>query len=126
MLVAKAEVVQARAQASASIAQFDSVVLNALKETEQALTTYDAELARHAALVADRDDNQRAFDLAQIQLQRGAISFPDLLDTERNLDDAEAQLAASDQALVDDQVAVFQALGGGWQDAPPVVPPKAP
>jgi NodT family efflux transporter outer membrane factor (OMF) lipoprotein len=126
VLVAKAEVVQARAQASASIAQFDSVMLNALKETEQALATYDAELARHSALVASRDDNQRAFDLAQIQLQRGSISFPDLLVTERNLDDAKAQLAASDQALVEDQVAVFQALGGGWQSAPPVVPPKAP
>ena len=126
VLVAKSEVVQAKAQASASIAQFDSVVLNALKETEQALSTYDAELARHAALIANRDDNQRAFDLANVQLQRGSISFPDLLTTQRNLEDAKAQLAASDQALVDDQVAVFQALGGGWQTAPPVVSPKAP
>ena len=59
-------------------------------------------------------------------MQRGSISFPDLLTTERNLEDAEAQLAASDQALVDDQVAVFEALGGGRQSAPPVVPHKAP
>jgi NodT family efflux transporter outer membrane factor (OMF) lipoprotein len=103
-----------------------SVVLTALKETEQALTTYQAELARHAALTAGRDDNQRAFDLAQIQLQHGSISFPDLLVTERSLDSAEADLAASDQALVDDQVAVFQSLGGGWENAPPVIPPKAP
>jgi len=126
VLVARAEVIQARAQASASIASFNSVVLNALKEAEQALTTYDAELARHAALVAGRDDNQRAFDLAQIQLQHGSIGFPDLLVTERLLETAKADLAASDQALVDDQVAVFQALGGGWQNALPVVPPKAP
>ena len=28
------------------------------------------------------------------------------------------------QALIDDQVAVFQALGGGWEDAPAVVAPK--
>jgi len=126
VLVARAEVIQARAQASASIASFNSVVLNALKETEQALTTYDAELQRHAALVAGRDDNQRAFALAQIQLAHGSIGFPDLLVTERSLESAEADLAASDQALVDDQVAVFQALGGGWQDAPPVVAPKSP
>jgi len=124
--VARAEVVQARAQASASIAAFDQVVLTALKETEQALTTYGAELKRHAALSASRDDNQRAFDLARFQLQHGAISFPDLLQTQRNLIAAKAELAASDQALAEDQVAVFQALGGGWQDAPPVVPPKAP
>ena len=70
----------------------------------------------HAALIANRDDNQRAFDLAQVQLQRGAISFPDLLTTQRNLEEAKAQLAAADQALVDDQVAVFQSLGGGWQE----------
>ena len=126
VLVARAEVIQAKAQASSSIASFNSVVLSALKETEQALTTYDAELARHAALVAGRDDNQRAFALAKIQLQHGSIGFPDLLVTERSLDAAEADLAASDQALVDDQVAVFQALGGGWQTAPSVIPPKAP
>jgi NodT family efflux transporter outer membrane factor (OMF) lipoprotein len=126
VLVAKAEVAQARAQASASLAAFDGVVLNALKETEQALTTYGAELQRHGALIAERDDNQRAFALAQIQLQRGSISFPDLLQTERNLESAEADLAASDQALIDDQVAVFQSLGGGWESAPPVVPAKAP
>ncbi|HUO12601.1 MAG TPA: TolC family protein, partial [Caulobacteraceae bacterium] len=124
--VARAEVIQARAQASASIAGFDGVVLSALKGTEQALTTYGAELAHHAALQAARDDNQRAFDLAQFQLQHGAIGFPDLLQTERNLIASQAALAASDQALVDDQVAVFQALGGGWQDAPAVTPPKAP
>jgi NodT family efflux transporter outer membrane factor (OMF) lipoprotein len=126
VLVAKAEVAQARAQTSASIASFDGVVLTALKETEQALTTYGAELQRHASLVAAEGDNQRAFDLAQVQLRNGSISFPDLLQTERNLEGAQAQLAASDQALIDDQVAVFQALGGGWENAPAVVPPRAP
>ena len=126
LLVARAEVIQARAQASGDIAQFNAVVLNALKETEQALSAYDAELSRRGALIANLTDNQRAFELAQVQLQRGAIGFPDLLVTERNLEAARAELAASDQALVEDQVAVFQSLGGGWEDAPTVVPPKAP
>jgi NodT family efflux transporter outer membrane factor (OMF) lipoprotein len=126
VLVARARIAQARAQASGDIAEFDSVVLTALREAEQALSAYDAELKRHAALAATRADTQRAFDLAQVQLQHGAIAFTDLLITERNLDAASAELATSDQALVDDQVAVFQALGGGWENAPPVIPPKAP
>lgn len=126
VLVARAEVAQARAQASASIAAFDKVVLNALEETEQALSAYGAELQRHGALVAAEGDNQRAFDLAQVQLRRGSIGFTDLLQTERNLEVAQAQRAASDQALVDDQVAVFQSLGGGWETAPPVTAPRAP
>jgi len=125
-LVARAEVIQARAQASADIAQFDAVVLEALKEAEQALTAYGAELTRHASLTANRDDNQRAFDLAQIQLTNGAIAFPDLLQTERNLIAARSELAQSDLAMADDQVAVFQALGGGWEAAPLVAPPKSP
>jgi outer membrane protein TolC len=124
--VARAEVRQARAQASASVSAFDGVVLNALKETEQSLTRYGAELQRHGALVAAVGDSQRAFDLAQFQLQHGAISLTDLLTTERNLNAAQAALAVSDQALADDQVTVFQSLGGGWQDAPPVTTAKLP
>ena len=114
---------QARFQASASLAGFNAVVLQALKEVEQALTAYNGELRRRAALASARDNTDTAYRLAQVQLQNGAIGFPDLLQAERNLIQAESQLAASDQALVDDQVTVFKALGGGWEQAPPVTPP---
>ena len=124
ILSAKAEVSQARAQASGDIARFDSVMLGALKETEEALTTYASELRRNGALRAARDDNARAFELAQVQLQNGAIGFPDLIQDERNLVQAESALASSDQLLVSDQVSVFKSLGGGWEEAPPVVAPK--
>ena len=123
LLVAGAHVNQARFQASASLAGFNAVVLQALKEVEQALTAYNGELRRRAALASARDNTDTAYRLAQVQLQNGAIGFPDLLQAERNLIQAESQLAASDQALVDDQVTVFKALGGGWEQAPPVTPP---
>jgi hypothetical protein len=35
---------------------------------------------------------------------------------------ASSLLATSDQALASDQVTVFKALGGGWEQAPPVKP----
>jgi NodT family efflux transporter outer membrane factor (OMF) lipoprotein len=123
---ARARVRQSEAQASGDIARFDSAVLNALKEVEQALSAYNAELRRHAELTAARDQSRRAYDLAEVQLQNGAISFPDLLQTERNLLQADADVATSDQALVSDQVTVFKTLGGGWEQAPAVAPPKAP
>ena len=126
VLVAKAEVRQARAQASGDIARFNSAVLTALKEAEEALTAYASELRRHAELQGARDQAARAFQLAQVQQQNGAIGFPDLVQDERNLLQAESDLAASDQLLVSDQVTVFKALGGGWEQAPAVVPPKAP
>jgi outer membrane protein TolC len=61
-----------------------------------------------------------------VQLQNGAISFPDLLQDERNLVQSEGELAASDELLVSNQVTVFKTLGGGWEQAPAVTPPKAP
>jgi NodT family efflux transporter outer membrane factor (OMF) lipoprotein len=126
ILVAKAEVRQAKAQAAGDIARFQSAVLTALKEVEEALTAYNGELRRNAELRAAQGQSARAYQLAQAQLDNGAIGFPDLLQDERALLQSESDLAASDQLLVSDQVTVFKTLGGGWESAPPVTPPKAP
>jgi NodT family efflux transporter outer membrane factor (OMF) lipoprotein len=118
--VAEARVRQARATASGAVASFDATVLTALKETEQALTVYGAEIERHAALTAARDRSKTAFDLAEVQYKVGALSFLDLLTAQATFLAARQALAASDAALSSDQVAVFKALGGGWEGAPPV------
>ena len=120
ILVARAHVKESGAQASAALAGFDGVVLQALKETEQALSSYDAELEHNAATRAARDDADRALSLAKTQYQAGSISFLDLLTTEQTEVSAEQALATSDQQLAADQIAVFQALGGGWEQAPAV------
>lgn len=124
--VALAHVGEARATASAAIASFDSVVLDALKQIEEALSTYGAEIDHHAALAAARDEAQTAFNLAQTQYKLGSVSFLQLLTAQTSLIGAQQALAASDQALITDQVAVFQALGGGWETAPTVTIPKLP
>jgi len=126
ILVARAHVKESSAQASASLASFDSVVVQALKETEQALTTYAAELQHNAATRAARDDADKSFSLAKTLYQAGASSFLDLLTAEQTEVSAEQALAKSDQQLAADQIAVFQALGGGWETAPAVSVPKIP
>ncbi|HLY55675.1 MAG TPA: hypothetical protein VKS60_08965, partial [Stellaceae bacterium] len=90
------------------------------KVTAQALSTYSAELDHHAALIALERKAHRAFDLAQDQLAAGAVSQLDLLNSEDSLVAADAAVAGSDAAVAQDQIAVFKALGGGWQNAPPV------
>ncbi|MDB5458279.1 MAG: efflux transporter outer rane subunit, partial [Caulobacteraceae bacterium] len=124
-LVAQAQIQQARAQASGSLASFNGVVLNALKETEQALTAYGAELDRRGALVAARDQSAEALRFARIRFEAGGASFLDVLDSQRTLVAAQSALAASDAALVGDQITVFKALGGGWEDSPAVKAPSA-
>ena len=111
----RARVRQAKANAAAALAGFDTVVLQALKETEQALSTYGAELDRRQALSEAQERAHQVFDMAHAQVMAGAASNLDLLAAEQSLVSADAAVAASDTALVQDQIAVFKALGGGWR-----------
>jgi len=55
----------------------------------------------------------------------GKIGYLDVLDAERGLASSDAALAQSSGQLVDDQVLLFLALGGGWQDTPAAGAPMA-
>jgi NodT family efflux transporter outer membrane factor (OMF) lipoprotein len=115
----RARVRQAQASADAALAGFDAAVLRALKETEQSLSSYGAELDRRQALADAQDKAQKAFDLADDQFLAGALTNLDLLTTEQSLISVDASVAVSDTALIQDQIAVFKALGGGWHGAIP-------
>jgi NodT family efflux transporter outer membrane factor (OMF) lipoprotein len=112
----RARVRQAEAATVAALASFDAVVLQALKETEQALALYGAELDHRQALSEAQDRAQKAFEIADGQFRAGAVSDLDLLTTEQQLIATDAAVASSDAALVQDQIAVFKALGGGWRN----------
>jgi NodT family efflux transporter outer membrane factor (OMF) lipoprotein len=115
MAAPRARVRQAKAEQSAALASFDAVVLTALKETEQALALYGAALDNRQALGDAQDKVRAAFGIAHEQLLAGSISYLDLLTTEQSLVAIDAAVASSDAALVEDQIAVFKALGGGWR-----------
>jgi NodT family efflux transporter outer membrane factor (OMF) lipoprotein len=111
----RARVRQAKAEQAAALASFDQVVLTALKETEQALSLYSAALDTRQSLGEARDKVQAAYRMAHDQFLAGSISSLDVLTTEQLLVSVNAAVAASDAALVQDQIAVFKALGGGWR-----------
>ncbi len=72
-------------------------------------------LDRRAALLIARDRAADAQRLSQLRFDQGADSFLSLLDAQRTLASAEAALAQSDALVTTGQIAVFQALGGGWE-----------
>ncbi|MFM0659743.1 efflux transporter outer membrane subunit [Paraburkholderia sediminicola] len=115
MAVSRARLAQAKAGNTEALVQFERNVLTALKETEQALTFYGAQWERQRALQVARANDARAFHLAELNYQAGALDFLDVLDAERSLVAGDAALAVSTEALASDQIAVFKALGGGWQ-----------
>jgi NodT family efflux transporter outer membrane factor (OMF) lipoprotein len=110
----RARIRQAKAGTAAALAAFDSTVLQALKETEQDLARYAADLDRRQSLLEAQDKARQALDMSHAQFIAGAVTGLDLLIAEQTLVSADAAVAASDAILTQDQIAVFKALGGGW------------
>jgi multidrug efflux system outer membrane protein len=113
---ARARIAAADAGAKQELANFDGTVLQALRETESALNNYAHDLRKEGSAVASRDDAKRAVD-EELRLQRdGRANQLAVLDAERTLANAELSLAQLRTGISADQVAVFLALGGGWQE----------
>lgn len=108
------------AGAEGALARFDGVVLKALRETQSALSAYTHELERNQSLHAARDKANEAARQNRVLWQAGRSPYLQSLDADRTLANTEAALAASDAQVAMDQINLFLALGGGWQDAPAI------
>ena len=56
------------------------------------------------------------FRLSDLRYRNGVASFLDVLDAQRSLFAVEQNLALSQLALQQNQVALYKALGGGWKE----------
>lgn len=104
---AQARIAQAEAGTKAAAARFDAAVLNALRETESALTVYARQLDRESALQAAREQSAQAASQARQLFQYGKTDYLTVLDAERTLAANESALAAARAELSSDQIAVF-------------------
>jgi NodT family efflux transporter outer membrane factor (OMF) lipoprotein len=98
---------------------FEKAVLEALRETETALTRYLQEEVRRQNLSRAVADQRESVRLSQLRYQQGVITFLDVLDAQRALYAAELELARSVTAVSTNLIAFYKALGGGANAAPP-------
>ncbi len=112
----RAQIAAARAGSDAALARYEQTVLVALEETENALVTHARARERLANLTESAAASARAAELARIRYENGVADFLQVLDAERSLLQAEDQLAQSRTETATSLVAVYKALGGGWQD----------
>jgi outer membrane protein, multidrug efflux system len=113
----RARVQEAKASTQLALANFDGVVLGALRDTETALNTYVHDLQREDSTRRARDEAERAVRDSERLQGLGRATSLDVIDSQRTYASAEQTLAQLETALAEDQVAVFLALGGGWDDA---------
>ncbi|MBC7665862.1 MAG: efflux transporter outer membrane subunit, partial [Caulobacter sp.] len=105
----------------AAQAQYQSTVLNAFLSVANALRAIDTDAdAVTANADADRLANE-ALDLVTRQYQLGAVSYLASLDAQRTVLSTRLALVQARAARFTDTAALFQALGGGWWNAPDAV-----
>jgi len=112
---ARARLAAASAVARLALAQFDGVVLTALRDTESALSTYSHDLEREDDLSVALARATEAEQEAERLYRGGKIDLLSFLDAQRTRDSADEASAASHGRLASDQVAIFLTLGGGWE-----------
>ncbi len=123
----KARIRAAQADREALLARFDGVVLTALKETESALEVHARDQERRIILESARTQAQNAARDTQRLFEAGRIGYLPVLDALRTLSQIEQSVAAAESRVAADQVNLFLALGGGWDDeATPRSPPLRP
>jgi NodT family efflux transporter outer membrane factor (OMF) lipoprotein len=111
-----AQVDQQKAKYQQAVLTYQESVLTALREVEDALVAYSNEQDHRIALAAAVTSAQQSWDISRDQYKQGVIDFLQVLDTQRQLLSAQDELAQSDQAIATNLVALYKALGGGWED----------
>lgn len=104
-----------KAQFEQAFLTYQSTVLSAFKEVEDALIAYGKERERHRALAKAVAANRLAVRLADERYRKGLTSFLDVLGSQTALYQTQSDLASSESLLAGDLVVLYKALGGGWQ-----------
>ncbi|CAB3727768.1 efflux transporter outer membrane subunit [Paraburkholderia rhynchosiae] len=112
---ARGRVREAQASSQVALARFDGVVLTALRETETGLATYASDYARAEALRAALKSAAQSADETHRLYRAGRESFISDLDATRTLTSTRSQVALAEGQVAIDQVNLFLALGGGWE-----------
>lgn len=117
---------QEKRQQEAAIA-YHKAVLSAWHDVVNSLTAYKTEQMRRERLKAQVDHARAALGLARSRYEQGVADFTTLLDDARTVLQAEQQFAQSTTNVSVDLIALYKALGGGWEgtypDARAVQPP---
>ena len=100
-----------------ALVNYETMVLNALAEVENALVALSNARQRRQSLQDATDAARLATRLARYRYAAGITDFQTVLDTERTVLTLEDSLKASEAQGVSALIQLYKALGGGWPSA---------
>jgi len=110
----RARISTARAETDAALSSYEGAVLNALEDTEGALVSYGRAQSHRESLAAAAASSDKAADLARKRFEGGLVDFLEVLDAERTALTAELVFSQSRTDEATSLIAVYKALGAGW------------
>ena len=110
----RARIDAAEVDAERAAVRYEQTVLQALGETEETLARYAEALNTRQELARTVAKSEQAAELARQRYRQGAASFVAVLDAESDLAEARRRLAQSETRTLTRLVALYKALGGGW------------
>lgn len=93
---------------------YEQAVLRAIEEVESAMTAFIEQRILLSDVERSAASAQEAYDLALSLYRDDLIDFQDLLSVEMELSIANSQVAEASGLAVQNLVALYKALGGGW------------
>ena len=100
------------------LAAYEQTILTALKDVETALVAYAKEQERIRSLGVAVENNRNAVDLSTRLYVAGKSDFLNVFVAQRSLNSSEDALVQSTRSLATDLIALYKALGGGWEGEP--------
>ena len=98
--------------------RYQQTILNAFREVADLLVALQT---RRKQLDSQQDRveaAQEARELAKIRYREGLVTYLDVLEAQRSVLFAEQALVETQRARINEMVALFKAVGGGWDVAP--------
>jgi len=110
----EARVDQARARREQALAGYQKAVETGFREVADALVNVQQTGDSEAELKARLDAARNALELSTLRYQSGYSPYLEVLDAQRNANDAELAFVRNRQARLAFSVDLMKALGGGW------------
>ncbi len=94
---------------------YRKTVLAAFQDVENALIAFAKEQEHHQAINEAVVANRKAVDLSLQLYTEGLTDFLNVLNAQRSLYASEDALVQSERSIATDLIALYKALGGGWE-----------
>lgn len=97
-----------------TLIEYETTVLNAIKEVRDAIMAYGEEQKRYRMLEKGAAEARSALQIADERFRSGLADFLDVLDAQRALLSFEETQFSSRGTVTLDLIRLYKALGGGW------------